>query len=318
MSWTSPQGINFRATAAHATDGTNDDAEAPEDTKSGNTYPRTTTQGNTVGWESHNYAYVGARDRVGATDARLAGVHFNYHSPDETAVYRIDITAGSKNIRTALGDIQFGSDPVSLQIKDTTTVLATPVATGTTTSGAGYFYDATGVERTSESDWVNNNAASNLTFSTTIARFSFGDASYGFNVAHLYIEDAGGGGSSSVTFTAAGGLQTNGVVQEVYGKVFGATGGLQSGGTNIEILGKVFSTNGGTNISGTTPQSNGKVFHTTGGIQSGGVVMWITHIASVTWNMIGGFLTGGVVNWIKNSINFHPSFFNFIRRRRRK
>lgn len=68
-----PQGLNFRATNAYVTDGTN---EAPE-TDSGGTgnqnYPWTTAQGNTVGWETADSVYQ-ARDWNSGNDRRLAEV----------------------------------------------------------------------------------------------------------------------------------------------------------------------------------------------------------------------------------------------------
>jgi hypothetical protein len=182
-----PQGIAFRSTLAFVTDGTNDNAEL--NPGSGVTYPRTTAQGNTVGWEAV-LSGIQVRNRNAGNDARLAGAHWS----DSVGVvdFRFDLpAAGNYNVRVAMGEANYARDS-NCELRDTTTVLAT-LTSGTTSAGQR-FKDATNVERTNAT-WPGSNASAAATFATTICRFRMGSATTSVNtVAYLYVESASGGG----------------------------------------------------------------------------------------------------------------------------
>lgn len=182
-----PQGIDFRSTAGYVTDPANCDYEI---SPGGGNYPRTTAQGNTVGWEASNGGNI--RDRNTGVDPRLAGTCWS--SPSTTA-YRIDLPAsGSYNVRLAAGD--YGSYGVACawDLYDTTTLQAN-LTTGST-SAAKRWKDAQNVEYT-DATWPGSNSVRNFTFSTTILRLK---APTSGNISHFYVESAGGGGP---TFIAA-------------------------------------------------------------------------------------------------------------------
>jgi hypothetical protein len=175
-----PQGINFRATLAFATDYPPNSGEAPEQTWFLTNYPRTTAQGNTVGWVISEDS--GARDRVASNDDRIRGHHFHQSN---SAYYRIDLpAAGNYVVRLASGDGNY-SISTRVDILDTTTPLAT-LCNGTT-SAANRFFDANGTEHTA-ANWPANNTPRSLTFSTTQLRLTNGGAGAGTNLSHFYID----------------------------------------------------------------------------------------------------------------------------------
>ncbi|MBK6414071.1 hypothetical protein [Sphingopyxis sp.] len=201
-----PQGINFRSTSAYVTDGEDHTYEIGL----GNNYPRTTPQGNTVGWET---ATGDARNRSTSNDTRLAG--FARTTVTTVGTYRIDLpSAGSYSVRVAAGDASYASG-VKVEAFDTSTSLG--VLASTSTTAANKFRDATNAEHTA-ANWPANNASATLTFATTICRIKTGIASGGSTaLAHVYVASAGGGGGVSasgtpddVTLTAATGSATGG------------------------------------------------------------------------------------------------------------
>lgn len=160
-------------------------------------YPRTSAQGNTIGWEVVG-TLLQTRDRTGPTDVRLKGVIFIANN-GTTADYRIDLPAAGKyNIRAALGDATFSQSNCKVEFRDGTTVFATPQNNVSTT--AGQWHDATGVIRTSEADWVANNAILTYTFTGTIFRIRIGGivGTTGTQLAAIYIEAASPGSDSFV------------------------------------------------------------------------------------------------------------------------
>ena len=185
-----PQGVYFRSTD-NQTDPTNYDAEITGLLDSN--YPTSSAQGNTIGWEGILHDKV---DRDVTADVRLKGVH--YGALTDINDYRIDLPAtGVYIIRAAMGDSGF-PHPNRLRIVDTTTVVVDNDA-GDVSSDQ--FADATGVIRTSESDWVNNNASIQVGFSTTICRFRFGGSTGtsdpNWTVNAIYIEAAAGGAAQT-------------------------------------------------------------------------------------------------------------------------
>lgn len=177
-----PQGIYFRATN-NQSDPTDYDWN-----DWANTYPTVSSQGNNCGWSS--IAGLDARDRDVASDVRLKGINFAGQAfPFE---FRIQLPAtGNYKARCAMGD-GFPHN-CRLRILDGSTVLV-DVDPGRVPGDQ--WADATGVIRTSDSDWVTNNAlTASLTFSTTDARFKFGNSSGGdadpnWVAAAVYLEAA--------------------------------------------------------------------------------------------------------------------------------
>jgi hypothetical protein len=174
------EGFNFRSTLAYVTD--------PADTQfvdDYDTYPQT-NNGVTYGWSD---AIGNVRDRSTGVDARLAGSNW-YSSCCSDEYFQVDLpSAGTYYVRLAIGAYD-GASEVDVDICDNTTVKAT-ITTGwaTDTTGADYVLDATDVERSSSADWVTNNAAAQITFSTTTFRLYFRDTddASGNRIRHIQI-----------------------------------------------------------------------------------------------------------------------------------
>lgn len=197
-----PQGIAFRSTTGYVTDSSPDDCESSTSNTananvSSSSYPRTTAQGNTVGWELGANQLITRNRSVAA--GRMAGKH-----QGNDASFRCDLpSAGNYDIRLATGDAIYVA-VVRVELFDTSSSLGT-LSTGTTSAG-GRFKDATDVERTSYSDWNTNNASVSKTFSTTICRFRVGVAGVSDGaLSFLRVDAAGGDGSAALSGSAATG-----------------------------------------------------------------------------------------------------------------
>jgi hypothetical protein len=189
-----PQGINFRSSSGFVTDGTNEYGETAQNVS----YPTTTPQGNNVGWESFQSGFaIGVRDRDATNDRRLAGVHFSSTGAAYGITYRIDLPAsGSYNIRGAFGDESNFDAGVQLELFDGSTSLG--VLASNTAVPSGHWLDATGTDRSPDTDWAANNVAVNKTFATSILRFLLGTSTQNAVVAHFYVES----GASAPVITA--------------------------------------------------------------------------------------------------------------------
>jgi hypothetical protein len=177
-----PQGIDFRNTTGFVTDPTNCD---PEIGTTAN-YPRTTAQGNSVGWEDA----IGAntRNRSTGVDARLAGLAFATNSGGNKR-YRIDLPNGTYNLSLAFGDATTSGARISCQIFDGATLLA---SFSDVSSGAGQWVDATGTVRTSSADWVSNNQSISITITSGILRVKIGTGTLSGNttMSHIFVDHA--------------------------------------------------------------------------------------------------------------------------------
>lgn len=179
-----PQGINFRQTIGYVTDGANEDAELIGAGGGTETYPRTTAQGNNVGWETVAATYQG-RDRNSGNDRRLAGI--NRKDGGSATDYRIDLPApGNYKVGLAAGDASYARD-TQVDLYDTSSSLGS-LATGSTGAGNN-FKDATNTEY-SAANWPTSQTLVQFTFSTTICRFRFLDTGGENPAAHVYIEEA--------------------------------------------------------------------------------------------------------------------------------
>lgn len=183
-----PQGIDFRSTSAYVTDPTDHTYEISTTAN----YPRTSAQGNTVGWETITGTLNG-RDRSTSVDARIAGLIFN-SSTTGNMTYRIDLpSSGSYLIKGAAHDAITGVKDTKLEVSDTTTLLVTAW------DQASMVFlepvDITNVKMAASS-WPSGQGSRTLTWSTTIARFkltqptSGGTQNFPF-ISNIYIESAG-------------------------------------------------------------------------------------------------------------------------------
>lgn len=152
-------GYNFRATAGFVTDGPDDiDVLGGSDV-----YPQSGVVD--FGWDAATG--LNTRDRDAAIDPRLAGINFINNTETFQRLFVANTGNGVFNVTLAIGDEDSGPTNSQAQICDVDTsnvvqsVLATP-ANGVNIPITQWF-DATGVLRTSVSDWVNNNAPLQVT-----------------------------------------------------------------------------------------------------------------------------------------------------------
>lgn len=177
-----PQGVNFRNTLGYVTDAA--DCEFSNSAA----YPRTSAQGNTLGWE--NNGTVNTRNRNSGLDARLAGVNFD---PNSAGKFRIDLPAtGNYDVRVAAGDAIYNNN-CAWDLHDTNTLL-THLTTGNAGAGAKW-KDSTNTSYTA-ANWISSNTPYAATFSTTILRLV--PANTSACIAHLYVSAAGGGGPAFI------------------------------------------------------------------------------------------------------------------------
>lgn len=199
-----PQGIDFCATPTFVTHLTNCD---PETATTAN-YPRTSAQGNSVGWLD---APDGVRDRNAGIDARLAGVAFG-NVGAATYRYRIDLpSTGNYKFRIAAGDASGGND-VKVELFDNTTSKGVLVTSHSAVGGLRW-YDATDTLY-SDTTWPGSNSlTADINFASTICIFKFGPLVAGATViSHVWVEagTASAGGGRILTASPLNGLGSGG------------------------------------------------------------------------------------------------------------
>jgi len=172
MAWSNVKGFNFRATLGFVTDNAANPYEVAE-LSAAYSATRNTINGDVVG-----YGWTGtlasASDRVNTVDRRLAGINYSNNSSGEK-LWRLDLpSAGTYTIRLALGSAN-GAGTIFARIYDGATPTFT-IASNVSTL-ADQFIDATSVIRTSDTDWVTNNASQNFTFSSSYLQLGIGDPS---------------------------------------------------------------------------------------------------------------------------------------------
>lgn len=170
-------GIDFRATSTFVTDPANCTYCL------GDAYP-TTRGGLTFGWLAG--AGSTTRDRSTSVDVRLAGIN----GTSGSGTFRVDLPAtGTYNIGIAMGDAGSNQSGQSFTVLDNTTSLLTG---GPQSPNSNQYMDASGVVRTSDTDWINNNVQKSLTFATTTFKITAAGTVFGV-LAHLDIVASGGG-----------------------------------------------------------------------------------------------------------------------------
>lgn len=184
---TTDQGFNFRATSGYVTD----DADQTYVLGYGDAYP-TTRSGWTFGW----VASVVTRDRNNTYPARFAGCNYRQNNWPVRR-FTVDLpSSGDWDIHAALGDTFALTQ--NIKFYDNTTNFAT--YTAVSLNGSEYM-DATGVVRTSRSDWDTNEAALTRTFGSTKFHLDINYTGAGASqsgISHLRLVDAGGGGGSTM------------------------------------------------------------------------------------------------------------------------
>lgn len=201
MAWSNPKGFNFRATSGYVTDGANETYVLGSATA----YPTTRTvngESVTFGWETAPTGTAKDRSTAAQYAPELSGVN---QEPGLAGppVFRVDLpTAGTYSINVGAGDASF-ANYANFQVVDNATTLITG---GPTSISAGTFMDATGVVRTSGTDWHANNAASSQTFASTICRLQMPYTATGAQssvIAYFALTPAGGGSGISGSVSAS-------------------------------------------------------------------------------------------------------------------
>lgn len=172
MSWN--KGFDFRATSGYVTDPTDNAYVLDTDT-----YP-TTRNGVTFGW---TVAPTGARDRVAYTgdSAKVAGIVFG----NANGTFRVDLPgAGNYSLRLAMGDAGINQTATQVLIKDNVTTVLT---IGPHDTNTDEFWDASDVKRTSNTDWVTNNASVTKTFASPVLNLTLEAATSNSVIAHLFL-----------------------------------------------------------------------------------------------------------------------------------
>lgn len=186
--------IHFRNTPGYRTD---DGANAFIET--GNTFPYSSGLGYNVGWVSPSGTFT-YYNRTTGGNPKLGGC---VYLPSWTInKYCIELpSTGDYEVEAAFGDYSVGYNTHFL-FRDNTTQFGSTIGPGYT-SGADKYRDATGVERSSGSDWTTNNARLSRTFSSTyfyLERPVSGDLS---TVAYVGLFPVGGGDVTVITGLAS-------------------------------------------------------------------------------------------------------------------
>lgn len=204
--WTTA-GFNFRSTSGYVTDPSGTTYVLPSDGSTGDgAYP---VNRNLVGSGLQvtfglNTIADNRRDRnaFAGASARLSGFSFksNALSPAYNEFRLLLPNAGQYNIRLAAGDFQNARTNQRVRIIDSdgSTVLADINAASVPQFR---YMDATGVVRTSDTDWLTNNAAASITFSGTTAYIRWGAHAGGSDLAMLNHVSFEFTGSTAVSHT---------------------------------------------------------------------------------------------------------------------
>jgi hypothetical protein len=178
MAWTNWKYLNFRSWSGYVTDDANSIAVVDLTlvasgsglTTQSQVYPVNVT----VDGDNFDYGYTATpggtgetRDRSSADNPpKLAGTHFAANDGASQHKFRINVSAGTYDISLALGDDSSTFTGMYCRVLDDTTPRIT--LSGLNMSTIGRWYDATGVERTSRSDWLANQVTVSANISSGI------------------------------------------------------------------------------------------------------------------------------------------------------
>jgi len=179
-------GFLFWATTNHGTPGQNDSPVLHTDA-----YPTTYGNGATAGYVADQPNQI---DETNDIDYRLIGTHYIVNN---TVVYdfRIDIT-GTLTINSSNGDHGNAGGYTYSEFFDNTTSLVV-VVDSATGQLSNQFWDASGVKRTSASDWVTNQTSISKSVSTFF-KWRNGKISAGGSTYWNYIQVASSGGAGAI------------------------------------------------------------------------------------------------------------------------
>lgn len=182
--------VNFRSTVGYRSD---DGADAYIETGA-NAYPYPSGLGYDVGFVTPATSFVNLSI---TSDPRVSGnaVLPGYANTD----YRIDLpSTGDYEIAAAFGTLSGSVRGVYARLYDNSTQFGATIGPDTTVSG-GVFYDASGVERLSEADWVANNVRVSRTFSSTVFITRTVSSAGTKLLAHIGVYPVGGGDLTVIT-----------------------------------------------------------------------------------------------------------------------
>ena len=163
-----PIGFNFRGSEAYVTD------------LSPDVFIKAANDGSSPDYAaSPGYGFTGessvfGTNRDSGINARLAGIMFIAGSSDPSnAEFRIDTGSGGFLARMAIGDAGNAHTNYRVQLFDGSNTTAIATVSGSSVA-EDQWVDATGVTRTSASDWVSNNAALSITLANDYLRVRVG------------------------------------------------------------------------------------------------------------------------------------------------
>jgi hypothetical protein len=185
------QGIDLRNTQAFVTDPSYADYDG---WAASSAYPRTSAQGNVVGFEQQTFLNAGDDDNT--VDPRVAG-NLQIGAAAGTVVnFRFDLpAAGAYTLDLCIGGTGFTVSHTKLEVVDNTTVIATIFAQTDVIDGTK-FRDATNVEFATAAAWVAGKTTIPITLSSTTLRLRWTADATGADytpVRHIRVTAAAGG-----------------------------------------------------------------------------------------------------------------------------
>lgn len=191
--------INFRSTSGFVTDDAGQTYCITDAGGLGELYP-INRGGLTFGWLSSG-PYPEGRNRDSGIDPRFAGIHFVGAPTQRT--FQLDLpSTGNYAIRLSFGDAGNNDQTVYFELYDDTNLLTSQ---GETLVLGGRYMDATGVVRTSISDWISNNSAYTAAFTSTklLLKIGFSSGSNFTTLTHLSVVSLAGSASISPSGSAS-------------------------------------------------------------------------------------------------------------------
>lgn len=174
--------VNFRDSEAFVTDGAGEVCAS-----SFAVYPFDLSGSGIIGgWV--NDSGDKSRDRDSGVDRRLAGIHFD-DTGGPTRYFRLDIAAGTYELRLAVGDFN-GAVGTQCQVLDTTTVVA---SLANHALGGSEWYDANDAGPYTPATWASGNTSKQVTFTTTQLRIYLGTGVANAGISHLSLVSVSSG-----------------------------------------------------------------------------------------------------------------------------
>lgn len=176
-------GLNFRATSGYVTDGADEVYVLGETVST----TRKTLNGNEITFQ---WDMVSTADRSTSYDVRLAGLNFQSNNGTQRTLTITLPAAGTYNIRLSMGDALANQANQWLRVLDNASTLFTIDKHGVAHTGAAYFWDAAGTDR-SAAAWPGSNTSVQHAFATTTCKVVIGDTVSSYDsttLTHFYLE----------------------------------------------------------------------------------------------------------------------------------